>query len=176
MCEHLFTFKSFVFCITDVFLCGGYDSKDIFVDVWKFHLPTVTWTRLLVTMPTPLYFHSTCATKDGCMYVFGGVTHIKNNTRTNQVFKIWLKVPKLKEIAWEALLHYNKTIRSSSHSELTMAGIPPEFVSRVHPAPPCGHGPGTSEHWASEIVVSAPNAEPSRKNISPHSAPLPMGS
>lgn len=45
------------------------------------------------------------------MYMFGGVADMRLNTRTNQVFKIWLKVPKLKDICWEALLHYNKKIR-----------------------------------------------------------------
>jgi len=109
------------------------------------------------------------------MYVFGGVNHIKNNTRTNQVFKIWLKVPKLKEMAWEAVLSYNKSIKGSTHSELQKLGIPLEFANRVHPSPPSGHGPGTSEHWASEITHPS-DWDSATKSVAQLNVPLPIGS
>jgi hypothetical protein len=47
----------------DVFLCGGYDSRTIFNDVWKLDLLTMQWTELNVKMPVPLYFHSTSVTQ-----------------------------------------------------------------------------------------------------------------
>ncbi|XP_021954639.1 kelch domain-containing protein 10 [Folsomia candida] len=134
----------------NVIINGGYDSRTIFNDVWMLHLPTMKWTELIVTMPVPLYFHSTSVTNSGCMYMFGGVADMRLNTRTNQVFKIWLKIPKLKEICWEAVLHYNKKLRSMSHSELLKMGIPQEFVNLVHPAPP--EGPSTSRHWISNLM------------------------
>lgn len=85
------------------------------------------------------------------------------NTRTNDVFKIWLKIPTLKEICWEALLHYNSKIRLSSHTELLNMGIPQDLASRVHPAPPCGYGPQTSRHWASDLL---PSLEPTADKVS----------
>lgn len=88
------------------------------------------------------------------MYIFGGVTHIKNNTRTNRIFKIWLTVPKLKEICWEAMLHYRKDIRQRSRSYLLEAGIPNEFVQRVHPAPPQGQADASVEaKWESDVTL-----------------------
>lgn len=93
------------------------------------------------------------------MYVFGGVTDMRMNTRTNQVFKIWLRVPKLKEICWEALLHYQKQIRFMSGKELVGRGVPPEYAKLAHPAPPCGLGPETSDHWASDLMQSRAGGE-----------------
>ncbi|CAL8108227.1 unnamed protein product [Orchesella dallaii] len=142
----------------DVFICGGYDSKYIFMDLWKLHLPSMQWHVLPVTMPMPLYFHSTSITSGGCMYIFGGVTHIINSTRTNRVFKIWLAVPKLKEMCWEALLYYRKDIRQRSRTYLLNTGIPSEFVNRVHPAPPGGQPElGVEEKWDSDIILMDDN-------------------
>ena len=65
------------------------------------------------------------------MVMFGGVTNVDSTTRTNQVFKIWLRVPSLKEISWEALIYYRPRLVDKSRSELLSIGIPPDFVKRV---------------------------------------------
>ncbi|ODN03958.1 Kelch domain-containing protein 10 [Orchesella cincta] len=115
----------------DVFICGGYDSKNIFMDLWRLHIPSMQWHFLTIQMPMALCFHSTCITAVGCMYVFGGVTHLQHSTRTNKLFKIWLVVPKLKEMCWEALLHYRPDICRQRRSSLLKSGIPNEFISRL---------------------------------------------
>jgi hypothetical protein len=79
--------------------------------------------------------------------MFGGVADMRTNTRTNQVFKIWLRIP--------SLLHYDSKLRLMNHSSLLKIGIPQEFVTLVHPAPPCGYGPDTSPHWASDLMSAA---------------------
>lgn len=58
-----------VILFADVIINGGYDSRTIFNDVWMLHLPTMKWTELIVTMPVPLYFHSTSVTNVRCFLI-----------------------------------------------------------------------------------------------------------
>ena len=56
-------------------------------------------------LPHPTYFHSAAVTKEGCMYIFGGIERIgeDRDERTNNVFKMWLVIPTLERLSWEAL-------------------------------------------------------------------------
>jgi hypothetical protein len=85
------------------------------------------------------------------MFVFGGVKYTLKR-RTNLLCKIWLRVPKLKEISWEALLHYSQNFKSSTQSELLELGVPSDFVKRIHPAPPSGPNPATNKDWSLEVL------------------------
>lgn len=70
--------------------------------------------------------------QSGCMYVFGGVTIPSNETRINDVYKIWLTVPTLQEMAWSAISRRLHHCRSSSlQLQLMEAGVPWEFTQRV---------------------------------------------
>lgn len=66
------------------------------------------------------------------MFVYGGVTNIRDNVRTADICRMWLKIPKLKEICWEAILFYWPTL-PYAHSRYVMleAGIPSEFLDRI---------------------------------------------
>ncbi|CAG7822338.1 unnamed protein product [Allacma fusca] len=118
----------------DVFICGGYNSRYIFTDLWKLNLSTLQWTRMPVKLPIPVYFHSTALTPAGCMLMFGGVTNVKSNTRTNKVFKIWLTTPSLKEMCWEAVLHYQPDLKFKSRQAVLEDGIPKDLVDRIFPS------------------------------------------
>lgn len=70
------------------------------------------------------------------MYMFGGVTNIKSNTRTNRTFKIWLNVPSLKEMAWEVITRTNPNLSQYCKSHVLAAGVPRDFASRLYEDPP----------------------------------------
>ena len=66
------------------------------------------------------------------MYVFGGVTIPSNETRINDVYKIWLTVPTLQEMVWSAISRRLHHCRSSSlRLQLMEAGVPWEFTQRI---------------------------------------------
>ena len=77
--------------------------------------------------------------QSGCMYVYGGVTNVQENARTADVCKIWLKIPSLKEISWEAILHYWPRLPyNSTRMALYEAGIPTSFLDRIEVQAECG--------------------------------------
>ena len=66
------------------------------------------------------------------MYIFGGVTVPSHETRINDVYKIWLTLPTLQEMAWNAITDRLHSCRSPSlQLQLTEAGVPREFTQRV---------------------------------------------
>ncbi|PSN30842.1 Kelch domain-containing protein 10 [Blattella germanica] len=118
---------------TSVFICGGYDGEEIFRDVWRLELQTLQWTRMLKSsFPRAVYFHSVAITPAGCMYSFGGITESQNNTkRTADVYRAWMCIPKLAEICWEAILHYNPNLYQLPKDKLLNYGLPSEYVNRI---------------------------------------------
>lgn len=90
------------------------------------------------------------------MYIFGGVTSIKRGVRTNKVFKIWLKIPKLTEMCWDVLLRYNSNLKKLKRDALMDIGIPYDFAKRVHPSPPSGkpHA-GAESLWESDLLKTS---------------------
>lgn len=115
----------------EVIVAGGYKSDGIyFDDVWKLSLENQQWMRFSQTsLPHQLYFHDATSYRNGCMYIFGGTTH--SGTRTNDLHKMWVRIPKLSEICWEAVLHYWPKLPSADSKKLLHIGIPQEFVNRT---------------------------------------------
>lgn len=116
----------------EVVIAGGYKSQDrFFDDIWKLNLRTLQWRRFAQTkLPYALYFHDSATIGNtGCMYIFGGVTG--NGLRTNDLMKMWVKIPKLSEICWEALVHYYPRIADKDKSELLKSGVPPKYAERA---------------------------------------------
>ncbi|XP_028394811.1 kelch domain-containing protein 10-like [Dendronephthya gigantea] len=96
----------------NVYVCGGFkeERKDqIFDDIWKLNIKTFSWSKIPQVMPSPTYFHSAAVTKAGCMYIFGGIQQAREdssaewNQRTNNLLKMWLVIPPLERLCWEAL-------------------------------------------------------------------------
>ncbi|KAL4226679.1 Kelch domain-containing protein 10 [Mactra antiquata] len=115
----------------DVFVCGGLSPSGILKDVWKFHLPTLQWTEINVPLPKPVYFHSAATTNHGCMYIFGGVTRI-DDERTNALQIMWLHLPQLKLLAFNAVLKCLNITRYKHNKEtLLHIGIPNHFVDLI---------------------------------------------
>lgn len=121
----------------EVIISGGFDGMRIFSDIWKLNLHTLQWTNLKEKLVTPLYFHSTSVSPCGKMFIFGGICEIFNDdedfftVRTNEIFSIWVKIPKLSEICWDAMLFYNSELGSHDKSKLLNSGVPIQFVERI---------------------------------------------
>ncbi|XP_039747146.1 kelch domain-containing protein 10 homolog [Pararge aegeria] len=117
-----------------VFVAGGTDGQGVFDDIWRLNIPDMQWHLMQKTiLPHPLYFHSSTVTSYGCMYMFGGIEPNDNETRRNNIlYKVWLCIPKLSEICWEAMLNFHPTMDQVEKSTLINIGIPRHFVERVH--------------------------------------------
>lgn len=120
-----------------VYICGGFDGYQSFRDVWRFDLDTSQWEKLTrCTMPQPVYFHSSAVTPSGRMCCYGGIVSLENRDgsggRSNDITSAWILIPKLKIIAWEAMVHYFKDQMSeSSDEDLKKIGLPQEYYQRV---------------------------------------------
>lgn len=118
-----------------VFVAGGSDGQSVFEDVWRLNMSNLQWNLMQKTvLPNPLYFHSSTVTSSGCMYVFGGIEPKERSaSRNNILYKVWLCIPKLSEISWEALLHFHQHLDQMDRRTLLNIGIPIHFVDRLHP-------------------------------------------
>ncbi|XP_033184557.1 scruin like at the midline isoform X1 [Bombus vancouverensis nearcticus] len=119
--------------VTSVVISGGYNGDHVFSDVWRLDLNLLQWTCLRkCILPCPVYFHSAALTPEGRMYTFGGIVKENNKVvRTDAVHSVWLTIPKLSEICWQALIHYYPDLRHKSQDELLHMGIPLKFVQRI---------------------------------------------
>ncbi|XP_043258534.1 kelch domain-containing protein 10 homolog isoform X1 [Colletes gigas] len=119
--------------VTSVVISGGYNGDNVFCDVWRLDLNDLQWTCLRkCILPCPVYFHSAALTPEGRMYTFGGIIK-KNNkvVRTAAVHSVWLKIPKLSEVCWQALIYYFPHLCHKSPHQLLLIGIPSKFVERI---------------------------------------------
>ncbi|CRK98133.1 CLUMA_CG011501, isoform A [Clunio marinus] len=116
---------------TFIFIAGGNCHEGPLNDIWKMSLSSRQWICFRQTsLRTSLFFHDACITPDGAMYIFGGIT--TNLSRSNNLYKIWVKIPKLSVICWEAYLHYFPRIYRESREFMLKSGIPIYFTNRVH--------------------------------------------
>ncbi|XP_031351552.1 kelch domain-containing protein 10 homolog isoform X1 [Photinus pyralis] len=115
-----------------VFINGGYDGDTVFDDLWRLELSTMQWTFIQkCVLPSPTYFHSAAVSPEGKMYVFGGIYGGDQIRRSSDIYSVWLCIPKLSEICWEALLHYNPQICNYSKERLINSGLPRGFLDRL---------------------------------------------
>lgn len=122
---------------SEFIICGGYNGVKIFSDIWKLNLRTLQWTKWKEELKYPLNFHSASLSPCGQMFIFGGICEIFNEDehvltfRTNEIFSSWVKIPKLSEICWEALLYYAPKLTTLPKSQLISYGVPIQFVERI---------------------------------------------
>lgn len=117
-----------------VFVAGGSDGQSVFEDIWRLTLSDLQWTLMQNTvLPHPLYFHSSAVTSYGCMYVFGGIEPKDDaSSRNNILYKVWLCIPSLSEICWDALLNFHPNLEQIDKRNLLNIGIPIHLVNRLH--------------------------------------------
>ncbi|KAH8297428.1 hypothetical protein KR044_011709 [Drosophila immigrans] len=134
----------------EAFITGGLqgDFSTYFSDIWKLNLRTKQWTIIqTASLPRPLYFHSAAHSDNGCMYIFGGIEYNdKEMRRRNDLYKMWMTIPKLSEMCWDAITYYNDNLDLYDRKALLRAGIPKRFTERLPPQRVVGddNEPGTS--------------------------------
>ncbi|CAI6358923.1 unnamed protein product [Macrosiphum euphorbiae] len=122
-----------------VYICGGLDYYLPLKDFWRIDFDTLQWEKLTQwIMPRPVYLHSTAISPSGRMYCYGGIVSenyidYRNRSRsTNTLSSGWIKIPKLKDICWEAMIYYFKEQMFKSTDEcLKKIGIPQEYYERI---------------------------------------------
>ncbi|XP_037946224.1 kelch domain-containing protein 10 homolog [Teleopsis dalmanni] len=119
----------------EAFISGGLqgDSRTYFADIWKINITTKQWYLIRTArLPRPIYFHSAANSGNGCMYIFGGIEcGEKDMRRRNDLYKMWMTIPKLSEMCWDAITYYNEDLDVYNREILLDAGIPDRFVNRV---------------------------------------------
>ena len=120
----------------EIVITGGCRGRDIqFNDIWKLNLRTLRWSLFQeAQLPYNLYFHDAATSGNGLMYVFGGVRASRDHSissRINEVYTMWTTIPKLSEIAWQAMLYYAPNMPRMKRSLLIKMGIPANFVKRI---------------------------------------------
>jgi len=115
-----------------VYLCGGVGVGQTFNDFWRIDFDTLQWEKLCITH-RPISLHSTEITPSGRMYCYGGLIPFDNNGAfSNTLTSGWIKIPKLKDICWEAMIYYFKQQMFKSTDEcLKKIGIPQEYYERI---------------------------------------------
>ena len=119
----------------NVYVAGGTNGSDIFDDIWNLDLNTLIWKKIHQKIPRPVFFHSVSLSPFGEMTIFGGVTGMDFSSliRSNELYSIWLKVPKLKELSWLAVCHYmdNNKVYKNCLESVQYIGIPYNYHSRL---------------------------------------------
>lgn len=121
---------------TEIVIAGGYFEENIFYDdIWTLNLATMQWHEYKsARLPNPMYFHDAATSGNGLMYIFGGIESQENGelARTNNLFKMWVMIPKLTEICWEAILTMHPQLPLYTAASLRRLGIPDRYVSRLN--------------------------------------------
>jgi len=116
---------------SNIWIIAGYDGHEIFNDVWCLDLNTLNWRKIRIELPQPVYFHGVTLTKEGRLVIFGGVDSIQLNTRTNQIYSFWLKIPSLRSMAWESVKYYQPKLNKLPKVKLREIGIPDDFIESL---------------------------------------------
>lgn len=112
----------------------GAGSEPVLSDVWRLDLESLTWAKLELNLPAPLYFHALASSPKDKIYIFGGITsrrsspctvdcrgscvacNSRNNSssssdagtseRTADLYSVYVNIPSLQEMSSEAVKHY----------------------------------------------------------------------
>ncbi|XP_025107786.1 kelch domain-containing protein 10-like isoform X2 [Pomacea canaliculata] len=117
-----------------MYLYGGRCNSRIYSDLWYLQLKTLQWHHIPLNMNVTCFFHHAAVSQSGCMYIFGGVvsTDSEREERTNEIHKIWLHIPSLKEMAWLVMSDYLTSSPSlPTRGELLKLGVPRDCAQRV---------------------------------------------
>ncbi|XP_034118121.1 kelch domain-containing protein 10 homolog [Drosophila albomicans] len=123
----------------EAIICGGQEAEffSYLSDIWKLNVCTMEWTHLTACTPLPTYISSAALIRNACLFILGGDKDKSWSPvpSVSGVYKMWLTVPKLSELAWEAYSYYND-IEDRDRQELINLGIPSRFVERLPPVEP----------------------------------------
>lgn len=118
----------------EVCITGGLRDTTAYDDIWILNLTMMQW-RLFRTsrLLHPLYHHDASIDSNGLMRIIGGLDVTDTHRYNQKIFKVWLKMPKLAEMCWEAVVHYNPLIHHYTSEQLRWIGVPEQFIQRIVP-------------------------------------------
>ena len=70
--------------------------------------------------------------QSGKMLTFGGVSSMEDNRRTSSVQSAWVKIPSLRDMAFEAVCHYAPDLAGRRVEELVREGVPKDLIGDLH--------------------------------------------
>lgn len=97
---------------------------------WLLDVRSMRWRELRTRLERPLTMHAMAATRTDCVYFFGGYQKDQNMV-TNGLQRAWLRVPRLTEICWQAMLAYWPAMQRLGREALLSKGVPAEFVQQM---------------------------------------------
>lgn len=101
--------------------------------IWRINLNTLKWEKLRIKMPILTYFHASCMSQSGQVWLHGGVTHKQNREdRVNDLFTIKLRIQRLSDICWEKLLDSYPKLIDIDHTTLKSIGLPLNYIDRIN--------------------------------------------
>lgn len=117
---------------TEVIIVGGYDFVGITVyhkDIWRINLSTMQWHLFQsAQLPADMFDYDIATSGNGLVYLVG----IQNRVKTYQIYKMWVTVPKLSEMCWEAIVALQPKLHLYPAAWLRKLGIPDRFVNRLN--------------------------------------------
>lgn len=125
-------------CVTQpeyVYMSGGTNGFNFFSDIWRLNLSTLQWCNLTpCKLPKSMFLHSSTIVPSGRIYYYNGVVRNDSNLmyQKDDILCAWVRIPKLKDICWDAMLYYFKNqLLKSSIEDLQNLGLPSEYYERI---------------------------------------------
>ncbi|XP_038054312.1 kelch domain-containing protein 10-like isoform X2 [Patiria miniata] len=115
----------------EVYICGGHNNRIVLRDIWKLELPSLQWTRLPTNLPVTTYFITAAITPTKCLYTFGGITDLEDRPRTNAVFRLWLAIPPLLDLALKKVLTLLPDRNAETIARLRDLGVPFNVMDKL---------------------------------------------
>lgn len=113
------------------YISGGFDGSQLYDDIWRLCLRTMRWTKLETKLPRPVYFHSSAVTPTGCLFVHGGVLDKAGRERSEDLVRVWVRVPSLLRLAWNRVLSLLKNPSTIEKHTLHAMGVPPSLLPDI---------------------------------------------
>lgn len=115
-----------------ILIGGVHGHEEIYDDCWRLDISSLSWKKISsLQLCTPVFFHGTGVTSSGRMASFGGV--VKKGGSLGRVAIIqsaWICIPKLKDITWEAVIHYG-IIQALTALQFKQLRLPKEYYSKL---------------------------------------------
>lgn len=101
-------------------------NDNIYRDLWKLNLRSKQW-KYVGLIPSVIDGTKHCATISpyGQLCIFGGIRKAIDDVSicSSQIYSIWLCVPRLKQMCWQALLYYIPNISLLTEDQVIALGI-----------------------------------------------------
>lgn len=101
--------------------------------IWRFDMDSLQWKNLKLETPILIVNpRKASVTPSGRMYCYAERWNQNFNEMEDILISSWFTIPKLKIIAWEAMMHYFKDqMFASSNEYLKKIGIPEFFCKKI---------------------------------------------